>query len=181
MIDISEFYSEYVLIYKHDNKLFLFNDACTQREIYYDINFEAFGIQPKIVSKIKSPQRYTDNEAIKYYDSNSFNEKCFFINNTTNVKNIKHLLANHYINITTKKVKIFFPVLKKQQLPLDEVAEKASLILKGFVKAISLRHDIIMPVTGGYDSRILFLTSNDINSKCDYFISKKIRILLTYL
>ena len=52
------------------------------------------------------------------------------------------------------------------------MAKKAVQILKDFVKAISLSHSIILPVTGGYDSRILFLASQDVTSSCDYFVSK---------
>lgn len=172
LVDISQFYGEFVILYKYKEELILFNDACAQREIYFDTNFKAFGTQPKIISTVITPQKHSNSYAKDYYTSEYFTNKCVFIHDTTHLKNVKHLLANHYINITKKEVKRFFPVLKKQELPLDEVAKKAAHILKGFVKAIALRHSIIMPVTGGYDSRLLFLASLDLTSSCDYFVSK---------
>jgi hypothetical protein len=172
LIGTSHFYGEFVIIYKHHKEIILFNDACAQREIYYDTSFEAFGTQPKIIAKVKSLQPETNIDAITYYESDFFKKKCVYVSDSTHVKNVKHLLANHCINITTKEVIRFFPILKKEELPLDEVAKKAALILKGFVKAISLRHNIIMPVTGGYDSRLLFLASLEVTSPCDYFVSK---------
>jgi hypothetical protein len=172
LVETSNFYGEFVIIYKHQEDIILFNDACAQREIYHSTCFEAFGTQPKIIAKVKSLQQETDIDAINYYNSDYFKKKCVFVSNSTHVKNVRHLLANHYINITSKEIKRFFPILKKQELPLDEVAKKAAIILKGFVKAISLRHNIIMPVTGGYDSRLLFLASLDITSPCNYFVSK---------
>lgn len=165
-------YGEFVIIYKQQNKIILFNDACAQREIYYDTSFDTFGTQPKIIAKAQTLQPYINKNAIEYYNSDYFKKKCVFVSDSTHMKNVKHLFANHYINLTNKEVKRFYPTLKKQELPLDEVAKKAVQILKGFVKAISLRHSIILPVTGGYDSRILFLASLDVTSSCDYFVSK---------
>jgi len=71
---------------------------------------------------------------------------------------------------------IFFPILKKEEQDIDTIAKKAAAILQGYIKAIALRHDIIMPVTGGYDSRILFLASKNITSSCTYFISKHVHM-----
>ena len=41
-------------------------------------------------------------------------------------------------------------------------------MLKGYIKSAEARGEISMAVTGGYDSRILFLASLD--SKCNYFV-----------
>jgi hypothetical protein len=41
-------------------------------------------------------------------------------------------------------------------------------MLKGYITAISYRHKIILPVTGGFDSRILFLAS--LHTECEYFV-----------
>jgi hypothetical protein len=172
LVEISKFYGEYVAIYKYNDNIILLNDACAQREIYHDTSFEAFGTQPKIISKVINQEVYDDIAAKDYYGSDFFLKKRVFVSNATHKKNIKHLLANHYINITSKEVKRFYPIVAKHELPLDKVAKEASEILKGFVKAISLRHNIIMPVTGGYDSRLLFLASLSIKSQCKYFVSK---------
>ena len=65
----------------------------------------------------------------------------------------------------------FYPVSIIQELPLDEVAKRASLMIKDYIDAISLRHKTAIAVTGGYDSRILFLASLDTDSK--YYVLKK--------
>lgn len=44
-------------------------------------------------------------------------------------------------------------------------------MLKGYISAISKRDKIKMGVTGGYDSRVLFLASLD--TDCAYFVSKQ--------
>ena len=43
-------------------------------------------------------------------------------------------------------------------------------MLKGYISAIAHRHKIILPVTGGFDSRLLFLASLDL--ECEYFVSQ---------
>jgi hypothetical protein len=43
-------------------------------------------------------------------------------------------------------------------------------MLKEFIKAAAIRNIINMAVTGGYDSRVLFLASLDVD--CKYYVAK---------
>ena len=170
LIDISEFYGAYVLIYKDNNNLIIFNDACAQAEVYYSDDFTTFGSQLKLLSKVIDLVPHVNSEANAFYNSKEFESDNIFINNTTPAQNVKHLMSNHYVDVLNKECIRFFPIVKKETLPLQTVAIKAANMIKGYIKAISLRHDICLPITAGYDSRVLFLASKDL--KCDYFITK---------
>jgi len=169
-LKISKYSGEYILIYKQNDEIIIFNDACAQSEIYYDESFSCFATQPKLIAEVIETIPHDDLDANEFYTSNIFKRKCFFPGDSTHIKNIKHLRSNHYININKRVVHRFYPVKPISELSLDEVAKRASIMIKGYIEAISLRHKIAIPVTGGYDSRVLFLAS--LKTKAKYFVSK---------
>ncbi len=160
----------FILIIKFDKSIYIFNDACGQKEVYYDDKFICFASQPKLIGLSIKLEEHTDDEAIKFYKSKIFNQKCIYVGNTTHKKNVFHLLPNHFLSISKNKVERFFPSEYKKEESLESIVEKSSDMLKGYIKAISQRDKIKMAVTGGYDSRVLFLASLDI--KCNYYVSK---------
>ena len=159
---------EYVIIFKQQEKIYLFHDASGQAEIYYDKEFCSFGTQPKLIAEVEELIPHTDPLALDFYSSDIFKKKCLFVGETTHVKNIKHLLPNKFIDIEKHQVERFFPRDKIKRRDIDEVAEKAALMLKGYIKAVALRNPIALGVTAGHDSRVLFLASLD--NECRYFV-----------
>ncbi len=170
LIEVSKYYGQYVFIYKDTEHCILFNDACAQSEIYYTTDYTAFGSQVKLLERNTPLIPHDNPEAIGYYNSKEFNKLKLFIDNTTHVKNVKHLYANHYINLKKKSVKRFYPNKKVSAIGVDDAAVKVATMLKGYLKAIALRHKICLPVTAGYDSRVLFLASLGLD--CNYFVTR---------
>lgn len=161
----------FVLIVKIENKMFIVNDTAAQKEVYYDSDFTTFGSQPKLLGLATDLIDHTDKDAIEFYDSELFKRERLFINETTHKKNIYHLLPNHFLNVSEKKRERFFPNEKLEKNTNSYIVAKVTEILKGYIKAISMRNDIKMGVTGGYDSRVLFLASLDV--ECEYFVSQQ--------
>ncbi|OIQ17366.1 hypothetical protein [Lacinutrix sp. MedPE-SW] len=164
--EISNYYGQYVVIYKSNTQFSVFNDACGQAEIYYTKNFENYASQVKLLQYIL-PLQQTDET---YYTSKEFNKLRLFINNSTPFKQVKKLLPNHAIDIIAKTCSRFFPIKKLEQGDYKAVAVEVANMLKGYLKAISLRHKICLPITAGYDSRVLFLASLDLD--CEYFVTQ---------
>lgn len=162
---LDTYYGEYVIIYSTKREFILLNDCCAQKEIYYTEDYSELGSQAcLLLNKNDSHKNHT------YYNSTLFKQKKLFVGTSTSYSNIKHLAPNHYIDLLNKKTIRFFPVSKIKPQALDDVARKAALMLKNFITAISHRHAIILPVTGGFDSRLLFLAS--LHTKCEYFVSQ---------
>jgi len=170
LINLSEHYGQYVIIYKNATHFILLNDACAQSEIYYTTDYTAFGSQVKILERCIEVIPHSDINAKAYYKSNEFNKLRLFINNTTHVKNVKHLYANHYIDINNKVIERFYPKQTNHKIAIDDAVVKVTTMLKGYLKAISLRYKICLPVTAGYDSRVLFLAS--LGLECNYFVTR---------
>jgi|WetSurSiteA1Bulk_404760.scaffolds.fasta_scaffold01899_4 hypothetical protein len=167
---ICKYSGHYVIVYKSDEKFIILNDACAQHEIYYDTLFSSFGTQPKLISKVIPLLPHSSAEAAEFYSSSMFLSKKLFVGETTHMENIKHLNPNHYIDIGLKLIIRFFPKEHIKPISIDKAATKACEMLKGFIKAASLRNKLYMGVTGGYDSRVLFLASLDV--ECEYYVTK---------
>lgn len=161
---------QFVVFYRSPDNFFILNDACAQMEVYYDTSYSAFGSQPKILSEVIEPQGHRGDEAHLFYSSDAFLSKKVFVGNRTHCSNIMHLLPNHLIDIYKKEARRFFPFQPIAPTGIEDASSLACDMLKGFVKAASIRNNLALAVTAGYDSRVLFLASLDVD--CKYFVNK---------
>lgn len=165
---VNPYYGKYILLINIEEDFIIFNDPCAQAEVYYNSSYTSFGSQIKILEQVLKLEPNKDLDLKSFYVSKQFNTKKIFILNTTPFQDIIHLQPNHYLNVLNKKTSRFFPERELIHMPTHEVAKQAIVMLKGYLKAIANRHKLIIPVTGGYDSRVLFLASLDLN--CRYFV-----------
>ena len=170
VVKLSKYLGEYIIIYRDSDRFILLNDAAAQHQIFYDTSYAVFGSQPKLLCEIVTPEHHTCPNAIEFYSSIMFQKHKDFIYDTTHLKNVKHLLPNHYIDVLGKSVIRFFPKEPLVIKPIKDVAPQAVKMLKGYIKSIGLRKSIVIPFTAGYDSRVLFLSSLEEN--CSYFVYK---------
>lgn len=166
----AKYSGQFIIIYKKGAKLFLFNDACAQREVYYTTDFSTFGSQVALLGQVRTLEAHGKQEAIEFYHSTVFNRKKLFIGAETNKANVKHLRPNHYLDIAAKKSLRFFPAVPLQNKSVKEAAEEVAAMLKAILKAVNYRFKIALPVTAGYDSRVLFGASLGLD--CRYFVFK---------
>lgn len=167
---IEDFSGQYILIVKMNDELILFNDACAQSEIYYNDVFSSFASQVRLLTEIITPEDHTDKDAIDFYSSSIFKKKNHFVGNTTHIKNVFHLLSNHYIDLNNKKVVRFFPREKIITESTEKVAKEAATYLRGYLQSMQNRYNLALAVTGGYDSRVLFLAS--LETSAIYFVAQ---------
>lgn len=167
---LSGYAGEYVIVRKDDEGIILLNDACAQKGVYYDTSFTSFGSQPILLSEVIALEPQTSREAVEFYSSPAFATKKVFVGESTPAKNIRHLLPNHYIDITYRSVRRFFPEHPINPVSTKNAAKLACQMLKGYIRAMAMRNEIAVAVTAGSDSRILFLASLD--TECKYFVSQ---------
>ncbi|MDZ7739357.1 MAG: hypothetical protein U5K32_09920 [Bacteroidales bacterium] len=167
---LSHFSGHFVIIYHSGDDLRILNDAGAQKEIYYDSNFTSLGSTPKLLGRSVRVVPHTSPDAISFYSSSEFLRRKEYIADTTHLKNIHHLFANHSIDLNKKQVERYFPNKAIEPVSVSRASELAREMLTGFIKAASLRKKLSMGVTGGYDSRTLFLASVGVD--CRYYVSK---------
>lgn len=160
----------YLIIAEFGKELFIVPDACAQREVYFDTEYQGFASQVKLLEEVVYSIDHQNSQARSFYQSSDFNRKRLFAGNSTHKANILHLAPNHYIDIRAKRVTRFFPAKVLEKKSVAEVSEKVIRILQGYMKAIASRSPMAIAVTAGYDSRVLFLAS--LNEQCRYFIDR---------
>lgn len=166
----------YFIVYKDDDNLYVIPDAIAYREIYYYFAGEDFYIssQVKLINKATNLDKRQDPDLLDFLNHNSFKGPNVqsFIGDKTHYKHVNHLLPNHYLNISNKQVVRFFPLIEIPKLNIDEAVEKCAILLAGLMKAISLRNNISIAFTSGWDSRLVVSTTKSFKDKCTYFINR---------
>lgn len=156
----------FVLIVETDNDLCIIPDAAAQREVFYNKDYSFIASQVGLFPNVDL-DNIPDHP---YYTSTLFNKKRIYIGDTTPIPHIKRLLPNHFLSSLTQSTKRFYPIAPRKPASIDAVAPQAAQMLQGFIEAISHRHELVIPVTGGFDSRMLFLASLPL--KAHYYISQ---------
>lgn len=166
--NIDQYSGEFAVIAEFEHDLYIFNDAGGQLEIYYTSDFECFGSQVKIIEEVSNSYDHSNVDAVEFYKSDIFKKKKIFPAFSTHRENILHLRPNHVIEVKEKRVRRFFPLITVSRENVQCVAEKSAIMIKGYLKSATFKNELALAVTAGYDSRILFLASTDLN--CKYFV-----------
>lgn len=167
----------YVILYfdKKDNSIFLYGDSTNQREVYY-INKGSsemvVGSQPNIINLVMPMYEDNDIEAYDFYSSKAFASRKTYVGEVTNYVGLKHLKPNHFIDIQSRETIRFFPDQKLSKISLSIATEKAVMMIRGYIKAAAERYPLLVPVSAGWDSRVLLSATKDIADRCTYFVYK---------
>ncbi len=130
------------------------------------------GSQPNIINLVCPLKEDTSEEAKHFYDSTAFKTRQSYVVDSTNFIGLKHLKPNYYIDINKGKAIRFFPDEKLGKLSLSEGAEKAAEMIRGYVLSANERYPLLIPVSAGWESRVLLAASREIANDCTYFVYK---------
>lgn len=165
------FCGEFILIARFGDDVQVFSDASALREIYYTADCQHLASQVKLLEKVTVLEKHDDADAIDFFKSDVFEQRKLFVGEQTHRKNVFHLRPNHILRLKDRRSERFFPIQKRIPSPTKIVAPQCAAMIQGYIKAASLRSSIEMGVTGGYDSRLLFLASLGVD--CRYFVRKQ--------
>ena len=178
---INRYAGRYALFYQNANDTIIFNDALTLREIFYckGNNQIICGSQPNFIATYANPEIIPrrDVDFLEFYTSHSkdsrWNPIYKWIGDETYYDGIKHVLPNHYLDIKKIEIKRYWPNEPIKPLDFNEAVLRSCTFLQGSLKAVAKRHQIMMAVTAGTDSRTLLAASRDISDKIYYFINNE--------
>ena len=171
--EIKKYVGSYALIYKDPRRMIILNDALSLREIYYCTkeNDVVCGSQPNLMVKFGNPAiTPTDDTCVLDFYNNHL-KNCSWIGDETYFRGVKHLLPNHYLDITNREVRRYWPTEPIKHLSLDEAVAKSCSFLQGSMKAMVHRHPVMMAVTSGFDSRTLLAASKGLQDRIYFFIN----------
>ena len=168
----------YALFYQDDKCFYLIQDALSLREVYYcqKVNTVVCGSQPNLLVRFAQPAilKSTDPELLEFVQNHLpyVRDGRLWVGDETCFDNVKHLMPNHYLDLNLMSVKRYWPESKLENIDLDKAAKLTANYLKGVLNAVTHRHNVMMAVTSGTDSRSLLAASKDINNRIYYFINK---------
>ena len=170
-----EYSGRFAIIYEDDYICSMFHDAGSQREVYYHIGEKGVSCasQLPIMKKFLGVEETDNEEALALYRSEDFiKSKKQWVGEETIYKGVRSLRANFYLDICNGKSVRYWPTEPLEKKSLEWVSEKGARMLRGFMMAAHMRRNIMIPVTAGWDSRMLLAASKDISDEIKYFIIK---------
>ena len=174
----SRYAGRFVLIHIHGGVIRLMHDATACRKIYYYSGSSFIcASQPHLLARVAGISKTTSPEKLKFYRSSAYN----FLNNAnigdlTSYEPIFQLLPNHYLNLNDHSKTRYWAKSIRCGITLNETADICARMLKGYMKSISKRYPMMLPVTAGKDSRTLLAATKDISDKVYYYINKENRL-----
>lgn len=175
---IKSYAGQFVFIYLNKNVFRVIHDALALRELYYctAANNIICGSQPNLIKEYSDPPLHitTDKLICRFYEDDMKKVRAgrFWVGDETYYDGIKHLLPNHYLDITELRAIRYWPRQNLATIELDEAVRLSCLFLQGILKAATNRYELMMAVTGGTDSRSLLAASRGVKEKIYYFINK---------
>jgi hypothetical protein len=164
----------YVILCFLPGGLRVFHDATAARKVYYCRKEKDLWLasQPHLLARVLGLGTTGDPSKLKYYGSSDHERLDYAsIGSTTCYDEVRQLMPNHYLDATAGKVERFWPDKRLSIRPVEEVAEELSFIIRGYMEAITRRYSVMLPVTAGFDTRLLLAATRNFSGKIFYYIN----------
>jgi len=172
--EIGEYCGRFVLVYVKGDDLKLVHDATAARKIYYCLQEGGtwFSSRPNLIANVLEIGQTDHPELLDYYRSEVFKaSNCSSVGDFTIYKGVRQLMPNHYYHVSESAVHRYWPVGITERRELEDVAGRCAVMVKGFMESIINRYDVMLPVTGGKDSRTLVAATKDMTDRVFYYIN----------
>ncbi|MCP4310817.1 MAG: hypothetical protein GY790_06105 [Bacteroidetes bacterium] len=172
---LAKYSGRFVIIRIDLSGILLFHDATASRKIFFGESKGKnwFGSQPYLLSLTMGLQETTNPSKLAYYQSDDFIRlNCSNIGETTLYDEISQLRPNHYLNLHTLEIRRYWPNQTTYFRPRKEIAIQLAEMFTGYMKSITNRYDIMLPVTAGKDSRMLLAATKGHSDSIYYYVNK---------
>lgn len=133
------------VILKNGYNINVYIDACGQFEVFYDLSTEHVSNNPLLIpNRVGEPPFWMLKHKLSVFDYCGFD-------------NVKKLRPNHYLNLNENYPVRYFPNTQRPVTPVhfDDAVTEVANIMSGTLQAFIRRQRTVLPITAGYDSRLL--------------------------
>jgi len=172
---VARYTGRYVLVFLDKDQFNVFTDLTASRKVYYSYTNKGpwLASQAHLLARVLDLKMTRDDSKLKYYNSGDFKRRDHAnIGNTTCYDEIHQLIPNHYLNVNHREVHRFWPDKKIEIRSFEEVAQECAAMVKGYMEAISSRYKVMLPVTSGFDSRLLLSGIKRNKEEVYYYMNK---------
>ncbi len=161
---ISDLAGRFVFILSLNGRKYVIHDMCGLRTVYYSINDEGIFIasQPLLFKNLFNIER---SEKYKIYvESEHYKNdiEYWLPGGLTLYENINQLVPNHYLDVSKDEQLRYWPVKKIKEQDLAEATTKSANMLERLMLSAKNRFKIALPITAGWDSRVLLAASKNL-------------------
>jgi len=164
----NRFGGRWLLVATSAEESFLFHDALGQRQAFYTdpvvLGTMWVMSQAGIASEMLSLT--PDETALDYLDTQTFRRtfEARFPAAASTFKGLRHLLPNHWLNLSTGKSARFWPSAPLESLTPEIAIDRVCTLMSGQIRAAAARFDIALSLTAGFDSRLMLATAREVSN-----------------
>ncbi|WP_277487276.1 hypothetical protein [Catalinimonas alkaloidigena] len=168
----------FVLIMKISGEILIFNDPCGMRSVFYSYHNSRFycGSSSAILEQSIPLEKGKKHETFINSPYKANKTEYWLPTDCSPYENIRQLVPNHYLHVTNRKQQRYWPKHPVKEISLEEGSAKAADLLVKISEAGSHRLDLSLPLTAGWDSRVLLSSSKEFFDKL-YFYTLQYRTL----
>lgn len=162
----------WILIADNGRQTRLFHDAGGLRQVYYTRSSGTganwCASDPGVIAEMLGLQE--DREAKQFITSyEQVNKEYWWPGDTSLYGDVRKLLPNHYLDLTSYTCLRYWPRADLTELPLAECVRRSSEILLGMMDSAERRFKLALTVTAGWDSRVALAATRPISRDVLYF------------
>lgn len=161
----------FVLIIITKQGIRIYHDAAGLKPVFYSEihkHTPAVASQPALLEYLGVTHK---NKAL-FKEFEQYQNSSSWPINVVPYDNVKQLQPNHYLELSTLNANRFWPktnIANNKKNDLTDISSKMNEILQGTVKALTLRNQCTLSLTGGYDSRMLFSSALALIDNINFF------------
>ena len=160
VLEATYFWGGIYLLFQHTSQTtFVIPDSGALRPcFYYHHNgFTYLASSAKELIRQLPEKLRPDREETDFFDG-PFTQKGLFTAGRTPWKGLRQLLPNHYLDLRTGIAHRYFPSTTLPSRTMDQVIPLIRSILEGQWEALTRQFPVVLPLTAGWDSRVLLAT-----------------------
>ena len=164
----------FVLLIKKENQYFFFNDACGLKLFFYtkyeeNIYAASQTLLLKLVINLKEGDNYH-----KYYNSQyvKSNIEHWIPSGTSLYEDVQQLVPNHYLDVSKYMQIRYWPNKPIINVSFENSVEKFSELLKNTMTAANKKFKLALPLTAGWDTRIILSACKEISKDIIFYTLK---------
>jgi hypothetical protein len=154
----------FVCIVELHDQLYVLHDACGLRSVFYTYRPDGLYIasRPALLSTVcdLEPADYAESFLDSRYKAE--NADFWLPSRVTLYKDVHHLTPNHYLDVANAKQVRFWPQQPIVERRIEDVVPCAAQMLQSLMTSANARYNLALPLTAGWDSRMLLAASRDI-------------------
>lgn len=149
----------YLVLSESPRGTFLFPDSGALRPCFYyhHQGFTYLASCAQLLAESLPESIRPKREKTDFYQT-VFKKKRLFLGGRTHFRGVRMLLPNHYLDLQSGRQRRYFPFSPIQRYQPKEALDRIIPILRGQWAAAAERYDLVLPLTAGWDSRVLLAT-----------------------